>query len=142
VWRVSPSRLLVVTTGPVDEAVLRAEVAKELGGEEAEIKVVAPASGVSPLRWLASDEDQAREEAGDAVRKASEAAEAGGDVVEAEVGDPDPVQAIEDALRTFPADELLLVTHRGAEATWLEKGAPQEAFERFDIPVTHFVLPE
>jgi hypothetical protein len=142
VWRVSPSRLLVVTTGPVDEAVLRAEVAKELGGEEAEIKVVAPASGVSPLQWLASDEDRAREEAGAAAHKASEAAEAGGDVVEAEVGDPDPVQAIEDALRTFPADELLLVTHPGTEATWLEKGAPQEAFERFDIPVTHLVLPD
>ena len=138
----SPRRLLVVTTGPVDESVLRAEVAKHTDGAEAEIKVVAPASGVSPLQWLASDEDEAREEAGEAACKASDAAESGGDVVETEVGDPDPVQAIEDALRTFPADELIIVTHPGAEATWLEKGAPEEAFERFDLPITHIVLPQ
>jgi hypothetical protein len=139
--RVSRPRLLVVTTGPVDEALLRAEVAKHSGGEEAEIKIVAPASDVSPLQWLASDEDDARAEAGEAAREASKAASSGGDVVEAEVGDTDPVQAIEDALRTFPADGLIIVTP-GTEATWLEKGAPQEAFERFDLPVTHIVLPE
>jgi hypothetical protein len=139
---VSKRRLLVVTTGPVDETVLRTEVAEHSGGDEAEIKIVAPATGVSPLQWLASDEDEARAEAGEAAREASEAASSRGDVVEAEVGDTDPVQAIEDALRTFPADELIIVTHPGTEATWLEKGAPQEAFERFDLPITHVVLPE
>ena len=60
--------------------------------------------------------------------------------VDSEVGDTDPVQAIEDALRTFPADELLLVTRPDDDAGWLEEGAAAEAFERFSLPVTHLVV--
>ena len=138
----TPRRLLVVTTGPADEAVLREEVRQHAAGEEAEIHVVAPASELSPLQWLASDEDRARAKAGSVAREATKAVKETGEVEEAEVGDPDPVQAIEDALRTFPADELIIVTRPGEEATWLEKGSPEEAFARFDLPVTHLVLSE
>jgi hypothetical protein len=136
----TPRRLLVVTTGTADEVALREEIRRHTGGEEADIHVVAPASELSPLQWLASDEDPARARAAKAARKATKAVEETGNVEETEVGDPDPVQAIEDALRTFPADELLIVTRPGEEATWLEKDSPQQAFERFDLPVTHLVL--
>jgi hypothetical protein len=136
----SPRRLLVVTTGPVDESALREEVRQHAAAGEAEIHVVAPAAELSRLQWLASDEDSARARAGKVADEATKAVEETGEVEEAEVGDPDPVQAIEDALRTFPADELIIVTRPGEEATWLEKGSPEEAFERFDLPVTHLVL--
>ena len=52
----------------------------------------------------------------------------------------DPVQAIEDALPTFPADKLIIVTRSGGDATWLERAGAEEAFERFHLPSTHFVL--
>ena len=105
---------------------------------DARVRVVAPASKMSPLEWLTSDEDQAREEA---EERAARATEAVGEVAhaEAEVGDPDPVAAIEDALRTFPADEILVVTEPGGDQSWLEKDAAREAFERFALPVTHVV---
>jgi hypothetical protein len=133
-------RLLVVTTGPADEAVLREELRPHTGGDDSEIHVVATATELSRLQWLASDEDRARAKAAKAARKTTKALEETSEVEDAEVGDPDPVQAIEDALRTFPADELLIVTRPGEEAAWLEKESPEEAFQRFDLPVTHLVL--
>jgi hypothetical protein len=50
------------------------------------------------------------------------------------------VQAVEDALRTFPADELVIATRSGDEADWLERGSGEEALRRFDLPVRRVVL--
>jgi hypothetical protein len=133
-------RLLVVTTVPVEGDALRERVRAHTGTEEAEVRVVAPASDVSPLEWLASDEDDARGEAAEKAEESARALAPEARVTEAGVGDTDPVQAIEDALREFPADELLVVTRRGDEAGWLEKDAAREALERFDVPVTHLVV--
>ena len=41
------------------------------------------------------------------------------------------MKAIEDALRTFAADEILVVTRTDEDAGWLEEGAGAEAQERF-----------
>jgi hypothetical protein len=131
--------LLVVTTTPVDESVLRDRL-REHAGPDAEVRVVAPASDVSPLEWLATDEDKARGEAAEVARSAERVAEDEAAHAEAEVGDTDPVQAIEDALRQFPAEEVLVVTPPGDEANWLEQDAAAEASERFGVPVTHLVV--
>jgi hypothetical protein len=135
-------RILVVTTAPVPGESLRDRVRAEAGAEDAEVKVVAPAADLSPLDWLANDEDEARGVAAERAREAETAVEPDADSVQAEVGDTDPVQAIEDALREFPADELMLVTHRDVEAGWLEEGTAEEAFARFNLPVTHLVVAE
>ena len=60
----------------------------------------------------------------------------------ATAGDVDPAQAVEDALRTFPADEIVIVTRPDAEADWLEGGSVAEAVSRFDLPVRHVVATE
>jgi hypothetical protein len=132
-------RLLVVTTAPVAGEALRERVREHAGSDDAEVRVVAPASDVSPLEWLASDEDEARGEAAEVADEAGRALAPEAEV-EAEVGDTDPVQAIEDALREFPADELLVVTRQGEEAGWLEEDAAAEAFARFELPITHLVV--
>ena len=49
-----------------------------------------------------------------------------------EVGDGDPLQAIEDALRTFAPDELVISTHPEGRSNWLERGVVERARERFD----------
>ena len=137
-----PRRILVVTTAPVEGDALRERVREHAAGEEAELRVVATASDLSPLDWLATDEDQARGEAAERAAGVEDALAAEAEGVEAEVGDSDPVQAIEDALRTFPADELLLVTRPDDDAGWLEEGAAAEALARFSLPVTHLVVGE
>jgi hypothetical protein len=132
-------KLLVVATAPVEAGPLR-DAVREHAGDEAEIRVVAPASDVSPLQWLASDEDEAREKAAGVASEAAESVEPEAARTEAEVGDTDPVQAIEDALRTFHADEVLVVTRPEDDATWLEQDSAQEARERFGVPVTRLTV--
>ena len=132
-------KLLVVATAPVEPGPLR-DAVRAHAGDEAEIRVVAPASDVSPLQWLASDEDDAREKAADVASEAAESLQPEAARTETEVGDTDPVQAIEDALRTFPADEVLVVTRPDDDASWLEQDSAAEARERFGVPVTRLTV--
>jgi hypothetical protein len=132
--------ILVVTTAPVDGEALRDRVVEHTGDGEPEVKVVATASDLSPLDWLANDEDDARAEAEARAKGVGHAVAPEAGRVVAEVGDTDPVQAIEDALRTFPADELVLVTRKEDDAGWLEEGAADEALARFNLPVRHLVV--
>jgi hypothetical protein len=50
------------------------------------------------------------------------------------------VKAIEGALRTFHADELIVVTLADEDAGWLEQGSAETALSRFSLPVTHLVV--
>ena len=63
-----------------------------------------------------------------------------GSTARGEIGDGDPLQAIEDALRTFAPDELVISTHPEGRSNWLERGVVEAARERFDLPVTHVVV--
>jgi hypothetical protein len=132
-----PRRLLVVATTSVPAADLRTAV-RAHAGDDAEMLVVAPASDISRLDWLTNAEDDARTEAAERADELAEAAPT--DDVESRVGDSDPVKAIEDALRTFPADELIVVTLPNEDAAWLEKGSAETALTRFSLPVTHLVV--
>jgi hypothetical protein len=133
-----PFRLLVVVTTPVEEDVLRSEV-RRLAGDDAEVKVVAPAT-VSALDWLTNAEDDARAAAMDIAEGTVESLDSP-ESASAEVGDNDPVQAIEDALRTFRADEILVVTRPEEQADWLEQGVFADDLSRFGVPVAHLVVP-
>lgn len=132
-------RLLVVAVSPVDEVALREEVREHAGEEAAEVHIVAPAPHTSRLQRLTGAVDEARAEAEDVAREAAEAVK-GTASVETEIGDPNPLQAIEDALRTFPAEELIIVTRPGTEADWVEEDRTQETLKRLGLPVTHLAI--
>ena len=55
-------------------------------------------------------------------------------------GEGDPLQAMEDDLRTFGADEIIISTLPEGRSNWLERGVVDGARERFDVPVTHVVV--
>jgi hypothetical protein len=129
-----PRHLLVVVSTAIPDDALRALVHSRAGAD-AEMLVVAPASDISRLDWLTNAEDDARHEAATLADKTADAAPSND--VQARVGDSDPLKAIEDALRTFPADEILFVTRPDDEAGWLESGAGAAAQARFSLPVTH-----
>ena len=86
------------------------------------MRVVAPAAEISRLDWLTNDEQEARAEASELAVDVGLAVAPDAASVDAEVGDTDPVQAIEDALREFPADELVLVTHPDEDASLARGG--------------------
>ena len=102
--------------------------------------MVAPASDISRLDWLTNAEDDARAEAGSLADKTAEATPTTN--VEAKVGDSDPVKAIEDALREFAADEVLIVTRPDDDASWLEQGSGETAQSRFRLPVSVVTVAE
>ena len=128
-------RILVVTTASAPKAEVDA-VVRAHAGNDAEVYVVAPASKISRLDRLTNAEDDARE---DAAGRALAAADAVAGESEAHVGDVDPLRAIEDALRVFRADEIVVLTATHEKATWLEDGLGEEAKRRFSIPVTPLV---
>ena len=118
------------------------ELHAALGDDVGEIHVVAPAVEQSRLQWLTNAEDDARAEAERTADDVASAAEGEAERVEAEVGDSDPLLAVEDALRTFDADEIVVVTRTGENASWLEEGAADAIAARFpQLPVKTIELP-
>ena len=101
--------------------------------------MVSPALN-SPLRHWVSDEDGARERPPERLEASLAAMRAAGIAARGGIGDGDPLQAIDDALRTFAPDELVISTHPEGRSNWLERGVVEAAEERFEIPVTHVVV--
>jgi hypothetical protein len=131
-------RILVVANETVAGRALRAEVVHR-AAEDAEVLVVCPALN-SPLRHWASDEDGARARAQARLDESLGALAGAGVAARGEVGDADPLQAIDDALRTFGADEIVVSTHPPGRSNWLEKEIIVRARERYDCPITHVVV--
>ncbi len=99
--------LLVVLLGDAAPSELRSAVEEhDDGSGPPNVYVVAPMH-VGPLHWLATDEQDARDEA--SVRALEAEWILGQEAVGGEAGEADPTLAIEDALRRFAADEILLV---------------------------------
>jgi hypothetical protein len=133
--------VLVVTTVPADEGRFADEL-KRVTGDDATIRIVAPAARISRLDWLTNAEDDARAEAAEAAdRTAAAVGDQSSVQVDTASQDTEPAQAIEDALRSFPADEVVVVTSPNKESTWLEDDTVKAAFERSGLPVRHIELP-
>lgn len=56
------------------------------------------------------------------------------------VGRTSPNVSIEDELRDFGADEVIVVTHPHARETWQERGELERLRAELDVPVTHLVV--
>ena len=132
-------RILVVANETVGGERLREEIRSRSEGYEEQVFVVCPALN-SPLRHWASDEDGARLQAQERLNASlSRLRELGVDA-KGEIGDAEPLQAMEDALRLFGADEIIISTHPEGRSHWLEKGIVEDARERFAVPITHVVV--
>jgi hypothetical protein len=132
-------RILVIANETVGGRTLRDLIHERSESGHEEVLVVTPALN-SPLRHWASDEDGARAAARDRLDRSLERLRELGVQARGEVGDGDPLQAIEDALRTFGADEIILSTHPEGRSHWLERGVVTKARERFAVPITHVVV--
>jgi nucleotide-binding universal stress UspA family protein len=132
-------RILVIANETVGGARLREELIRRSEGVREQVLVVTPALN-SPVRHWASDEDPAREAAHERLDRSLARLREAGIEAEGEVGDSEPLQAIEDALRTFGADEIIISTHPEGRSHWLEQGLVTTARERFAVPITHVVV--
>jgi GABA permease len=132
-------RILVIANETVAGSELLREVARKAEGSNERVLVVVPALN-SPLKHWVSDEDGAREQAQERLDRSLAAMREAGVAAEGEIGDADPLQAIEDGIRTFAPDELVISTHPPERSHWLERGIVESARERFALPVTHVVV--
>jgi len=133
-------RVLVVANQTVGGRALLDEVCKRCKERGSEVFVVAPALGVSPLQHWASDTDQATEEAKQRLERSVAELRRELPATTGEVGDSDPLVAIEDALRKFPADELIVSTLPPGRSRWLERDVVEKVREQVGLPVTHVVV--
>jgi hypothetical protein len=131
-------RILVIANETVAGGALREEIKRRAEGFREEVLVVCPALN-APLRHWVSDEDGARAAAQERLETSLARLSEVGVEARGEVGDGDPLQAIEDALRTFGADEVIISTHPEGRSHWLERGVVSGARERFAVPITHVV---
>jgi hypothetical protein len=130
-------KILAVVSEAIDDGALRSALGGELDG--AEVLVVAPAL-TSRRRFILADPDAGIERAQEVQEETVERLDdAGVDAVGA-TGESDPLLAIQDALATFDADEIVLFTHSGGKRNFLEEGLVDEATERFTPPVRHLVV--
>ncbi|HEU5279778.1 MAG TPA: universal stress protein [Gaiellaceae bacterium] len=132
-------RILVVANETVGGHTLRSLILERSLDVREEVLVVTPALN-SPLKHWVSDEDDARAEAQERLDASLAKLAEAGVQARGEVGDGDPVQAIEDALRTFGADEIIISTHPEGRSNWLERGVVEKARERFPVPITHVIV--
>src|SRR3954471_244224 len=130
--------ILVVANETVGGDRLLAEIRARSEGCREHVLVLCPALN-SALRHWVSDEDGARVAAYTRLDASLERLTAAGVDARGEIGDADPLQAIEDALRTFGADEIIISTHPPERSNWLERGVVEHARERFPVPITHVI---
>jgi hypothetical protein len=137
--RENERRILVIANETVGGERLREEIRSRSEGFDEQVFVVCPALN-SPLRHWASDEDRARVQAQKRLNTSLSRLRQAGVDAKGEIGDAEPLQAMEDALRLFGADEIIISTHPEGRSHWLEKGIVDAARERFAVPITHVVV--
>jgi hypothetical protein len=111
------------------------------GGVVTEIRLVAPAVEMNPLHHTLGDIDEPRVKARERLDRALAAAKAGGvPIAGSEVGDPDPVQAAQDALLKAPADEILIFSHADDSKAWYEGDLWKHAEDSLEPPLKLIVV--
>ncbi len=133
-------KILVLTPEPVSGAQLRDALPGHADPSELEVMLVAPALHESALRFWISDADEAIERA-DAVRRES-VQRLGEDGVTAssDTGEGDLALAVQDALRTFAAERIVVFSHPSGDQLHGEDVDASELSERFGLPVDRAVI--
>ena len=131
-------RIVVVCDDSCTSPTFVEELARRAAGRQLEVFVAAPALGSRLSRW--TGDDAPRDEATEHLDATLRALEAGGIRARGEIGAQDPIRAADDALREFPADELIFATHPDADADWIGQDLLEVARTRYDVPVAHVVV--
>ena len=117
----STVRLLVVANAGVTAPDLRERVAQVVGDRRGQAWVVTPALTSSALTHAAGEVDADIDAARTRLRESVDALRDLGLEADGEVGDSDPSLAMEDALRRFAADEVVIAVRPEDRARWLER---------------------
>ncbi len=129
-------KIIALVSEPISGDILKSAVGVD-EAEDAEVLVVAPALNDSKVRFWVSDPDSSIARAQEVADESAERMNEQGVDAAGGTGESDPLLALQDALATFEADEIVLCTHVGGDRNWLEEGIVDEVRVRFDRPVRH-----
>jgi hypothetical protein len=132
-------RVLVIADGACSPAALGSTIGQREEPGSAEAFVIAPALGSRSARWTA--DDHAFQEATEHLDATLAALTELHITAAGRIGSPDPLQAVEDGLREFAADELVFAVHAAGQTNWLEDGVVEAARARYPIPVKELTVP-
>jgi len=133
-------RALLVANEAIRGEELRHGLLAQLGDQVEEVFVVAPAMTESGLDDALGDIDRAIGPAEERLRRTLEELRSAGVKAEGEVGDSDPLQAIQDELLKFRPDRIVVVAHRDGDGAFAEKGLLEQAERDLELPVTELVV--
>ena len=136
----SDRTVLVIANETCASASVAEEVAYRARGG-ASVVVVAPALARSRLaHWMSSDLERAQEEAEQRLTESLASLRAAGLEATGYLGDADPLQALDDALRLHRPIEVIISTHPPQRSNWLERQVVRRAREQYAVPITHIVV--
>jgi hypothetical protein len=139
-FRTPPKRILLIANETAAAPGVVNRIEELVGDAQGEVFVVAPALTSSRLQFLAGEVDDAIEAARLRLDATLRMLQEAGLKASGEVGDSDPNMALEDALRRFPADEIVIETHPPGRSKWLEQDVVEKARSDIGLPVTHIVV--
>jgi hypothetical protein len=130
--------LLVVANQTLPGQELRAALIAR-GEPKPELRIVVPIL-ISRMKYAMSDIDTELVYAHERLDEMLRWGRAQGFEVSGEVCPDGPLIAIEDQLREFPADEIVISTHPPEGSNWLEAGVVEQARDELDMPITHVIV--
>ena len=131
-------RILFVAHQACGNPALCAEV-RAHAANGADVLVVAPVLA-SPLHQWISDDADSRTFAEERLQESVRCLRKHGLRAHGTLGDADPVQAVEDALQGFDAEEIVICLEEPERTHWLHKGIVERTAKRFRIPVTEVAV--
>ena len=150
-------RYLVVANQTLGGRELREEIRKRAVPGESSFYVLVPntraahyhvvpaAGGLVPMPTIATGyggpetDEEATEEARERLSRMLAVLAESGVQAEGHLGSPQPVTAIEEALRDHDFDEVIVATLPKRVSRWLGSDVPQQVERRFGLPVTTVV---
>lgn len=135
-----PHRVIAIVTDEFHGSECVEQLRSDADGDGLEVRVVVPAVEATPLRHTMGDIDESKQQAEERLERNLKLLQRSGVTVSGEVGDPDPVQAAQDALLKAPADEILIFEHPDGEREWYEKGLYERAQESLEPPLRLVLL--
>ena len=127
-------RVLLVATTPVEPDALRRALPDDIARDELAVLVVVPTLAATEARFRLGDAAEAVEHAERIARETVERLRAAGLHVTGHIGPADPAVAVSDGLRTYDAEQVVVV-RRDGDGRYLEDVPLQGAAEAFAVPL-------
>lgn len=131
------TRLLAVAHQTAETAAFL-DAVRSAAADDSEVVLLVPATPVKHLTsWTSGESRAIARERADSARRLLE--ETGVAVIDARVGDPDPYQAILDAMAVDNFDSVIVSTFPPGISRWLGADLINRLGRSIEVPLTHVV---